>query len=497
MSPEPEVTRIVGSWLEEGVDRLPDRVLDSVLEQCPRPHSAGRVAGVEVAFHDQHRPHFRYRRGRRRGCRRRASTLLPGGGVGGPAPAPSAAPTPSRSATPSPSPTPSPMAVGTGDLKQSLEPGTYHVASPFGVPFTISFPATWTPNALVAGDVNMSTAGSSIAIDLVDNVFADPCRSAGGPMDPPVAATVDGIVTALTQMVGFDAGPVSDAVVGGHAGKTFLLTNSIDTATANCARGAMLPIWTFRGDKSGAATNGGTQAQIWVIDVNGTPVAIWGDGDQSTSTRSSSRSSSTSSRSRAAGPERARLRQGRPSGAGACSGPNKSGAWACGDWAVRHSAEAGAPVIRPPGGRSPAPALPGQGLRSPAERGRASQLRHSPVLWAFVTGAVANAHVAGIWQGRSAGPCAAPALRGRLGPRGAHAWYVLGRGSSSVGRAAAFQAACRGFEPVSRSTTLRKTGPVPLSYLSVNSAETAKVGSPVSSRRRGCHRPEAPRRRCR
>ena len=83
-------------------------------------------------------------------------------------------------------------------------------------------------------------------------------------------------------MVGFDAGPVSDAVVGGHAGKTFLLTNSIDTATANCARGAMLPIWTFRGDKSGAATNGGTRAQIWVIDVNGTPVAIWGDGDQST-----------------------------------------------------------------------------------------------------------------------------------------------------------------------------------------------------------------------
>ena len=35
MSHEPEFTRVVRSWLEEGVDRLPDRVFDSVLEQLP------------------------------------------------------------------------------------------------------------------------------------------------------------------------------------------------------------------------------------------------------------------------------------------------------------------------------------------------------------------------------------------------------------------------------------------------------------------------------
>ena len=74
------------------------------------------------------------------------------------------------------------MAVGTGDLNQSLKAGTYSVASPFSAPFTVTFPASWTPSALVSGDVNMSTAGSSIAVDLVDNVFADPCQSAGGPM---------------------------------------------------------------------------------------------------------------------------------------------------------------------------------------------------------------------------------------------------------------------------------------------------------------------------
>ena len=42
----------------------------------------------------------------------------------------------------------------------------------------------------------------------------------------PSPSTVDGLVTALTHMTGFDAGPVADATIGGHAGKTFALTNS-------------------------------------------------------------------------------------------------------------------------------------------------------------------------------------------------------------------------------------------------------------------------------
>lgn len=35
MSTDRETTRLVRSWLEEGVNRLPDRVLDAVLEQVP------------------------------------------------------------------------------------------------------------------------------------------------------------------------------------------------------------------------------------------------------------------------------------------------------------------------------------------------------------------------------------------------------------------------------------------------------------------------------
>jgi hypothetical protein len=38
MSTERDVTRIVRSWLEEGVTALPDRVLDTVLDQVPATH---------------------------------------------------------------------------------------------------------------------------------------------------------------------------------------------------------------------------------------------------------------------------------------------------------------------------------------------------------------------------------------------------------------------------------------------------------------------------
>ena len=39
MSTDRDVARTVRSWLEDGVTTLPDRVLDDVLDQLPRPHS--------------------------------------------------------------------------------------------------------------------------------------------------------------------------------------------------------------------------------------------------------------------------------------------------------------------------------------------------------------------------------------------------------------------------------------------------------------------------
>lgn len=197
-----------------------------------------------------------------------------------PAPASASAPVsvaPSTAPTIAPAtPAPSPALLGVADIGRPLESGRYRVAAPFAVPLSITIPQEWTLKSLVEGDVSFTGPGDGapwVVIELVDNVFADPCDSAGGPIDPPISPTVDGIVAALTTMVGFQIGPVSEVVVGTRAGKAFDLTNDVDTATADCDGGPMLPLWTYRGGGQ-SATNGGLLERIWVVDVDGTTVVV-------------------------------------------------------------------------------------------------------------------------------------------------------------------------------------------------------------------------------
>ena len=56
-----------------------------------------------------------------------------------------------------------------------------------------------------------------------------------------------------------------------------MLTNAIDTATAGCTYGPMLPVLHFVGGPDGGGTNGGATEHIWVVDVNGAPVVIDGE----------------------------------------------------------------------------------------------------------------------------------------------------------------------------------------------------------------------------
>ncbi len=170
--------------------------------------------------------------------------------------------------------------LGPFDIDRPLRPGSYRIEDPFDVAFSIGFPTEWTLKSVSESDVSfLNTAVNGgdgaawITIDRIDTVFDDPCH--GGPITPPIASTVDGIVTALTNMVGFTPGPVSEVVLGGHAGKSVELRNSIDTELAGCKDGQMLPMWTVHGGGP-AATNGGSRENLWVIDVDGAPLLIDG-----------------------------------------------------------------------------------------------------------------------------------------------------------------------------------------------------------------------------
>ena len=107
MTTDRETTRIVRSWMQLGVDRLPERVLDAVLDELPTtPQRRSRwpawrslempnivkVAAAAVAVLIVVVVGFRF--------------LPASGGIGGPTatPLPTPSPTPSPSLSPSPSP---------------------------------------------------------------------------------------------------------------------------------------------------------------------------------------------------------------------------------------------------------------------------------------------------------------------------------------------------------------------------------------------------------
>jgi len=278
MRTEPDVTRAVRSWLEDGADRLPERVLDSVLDAVPstpqrRPWwpprrslfdmtSKMQIAAVAIAIIAVAFVGWR---------------LLPApSGVAGPTPVPSPSVTPSP-ATPSPSP--STIQVGLADTF-ALQPGTFRVADPFITPLTLTFASPWTADGARAEGIGFyrtepAMFAPALLVDRVYRVFDDPCHppamTASPPESPATPPTGDELIAALRSMKGFEAGPVTDTSVGGHPARTFVLTNALTDEEAGQCTGSPLDLWDGAGRN---VTNQRSIDHIWVVDVNGTPMTI-------------------------------------------------------------------------------------------------------------------------------------------------------------------------------------------------------------------------------
>ena len=266
MSTDRDVTRIVRSWLEQGVTALPDRVLDNVLDQLPatpqrrswwparRLHhmngalklaiAAAAIVVVAVV----------------------GINLMPRqGSVGGP------------SATPSPAPTqdPGPQSI-LGAI--SLDPGTYSVGVWFPVQFDLTITDKWDVWDVEASSIvrilKPMTAGDPdgrpsaiLTFEIVGNTYSDPCQAV---MSPQIGDGVDDLVTALTNLPGFVAGPVTDVSVDGHAGKTFELDRLSTPDPATCVDGGDW-LWTSDGPQQFGT---GAHQRIIVLDVDGTRLLV-------------------------------------------------------------------------------------------------------------------------------------------------------------------------------------------------------------------------------
>ena len=291
MSTDRDVTAIVRSWLDEGATRLPDRVLDNVLDHVPStPQRRGfwparrfspmsgslkvlvagvaLVAAVALGF-----------------------ALLPRSTdqVGPPA---SASPSTAVAATPSPTPTPLPSPTGPRSLYRSapqlLRAGDYVIDQLYDGRITFQLPAKWTGlehgvgNALLVktkGARPFGTTGNTVLLGIyaVDGVYADPCHDAA-PAEPR-PTNVDQVVDALTHAAGVQAGPVTDTTLGGLPARVFDLNNTIEQDT--CLENPFNQ-WTFADGVGGSRGNGTSSGpddhqRIWVLEVGGTAILVNAD----------------------------------------------------------------------------------------------------------------------------------------------------------------------------------------------------------------------------
>jgi hypothetical protein len=277
VSTDRDVTRIVRSWLEEGVTALPDRVLDTVLDQLPATPQrrawwpARRLLDMNIPA--------------RLAVAAAAVFAIAvigviaipkGGSIGGPQP--------TASPTPVPTPSPSPVAVPLGDLAAGT---TYFWDDPCCVGtgriiFTMPATGWFTFDAIFLGKGTRNPDHFDLYISphLVGNLYTGGCHWLGTKLDPPVGPTVDELATALNVQAGPGASPPTDVDIGGYHGKKVELSIPPDVDVTKCDSDgtfALFGRWLGAGSLFGAAPwtyGNGQHNTVYILDVNGTRQVI-------------------------------------------------------------------------------------------------------------------------------------------------------------------------------------------------------------------------------
>ncbi len=267
MDTDRDTARIVRSWLEEGRTRLPDHVLDAVLDQIPATPQRRRV------WLARRLPHMRM-------PIRLAATAaivvalvagvgpLTGGldrGVGGVGPA--------VTASPSPSPSPSPIPVPVIGTSVPLHEGARYVTpDPFPIRITFTAPAGWLGHVGGPYAVWLANAASedTIWFQRFDTVYADPCHADKGPLVPAPGPSVDDLATALSTLPGLTVTKPTDTTFAGYTGKQLTLTAPDNLA--DCT-GGFDAVWLLPLGASNDMT-AGESIRVWILDVAGQRLVI-------------------------------------------------------------------------------------------------------------------------------------------------------------------------------------------------------------------------------
>jgi hypothetical protein len=280
MTAERDVTRFVREWLEDGANVMPDRVLDSALDQLPatpqRRHwwqawrnpfvmnnmKLALAAGVVVL-----------------------ATFVGLGlyfnqpGLIGPSPIPTINPTPTLTEAPTPTsePTPAPpdASISTFIPNGGTVPaGTYVTSSFFPLQVEFTVPTGWQSWSVERDGIGVmkNDPPAGFGLWIVREVYPDPCnRVTNGPIDP--GPTVDDLAGALQGLEGYQATMPTDVSLGGYSGKYLEITAPTDLSLSACEAGDPR-LWRTEARGNRSVYAGGEHDRIWILDVEGTRLLV-------------------------------------------------------------------------------------------------------------------------------------------------------------------------------------------------------------------------------
>lgn len=242
-----EMDRILGAWAREGVDTLPDRLVDAVLAdvaRVPQRHLPGLPTRL---FAD--RPWLRLV-----AVLAALLTLIAAAAL--------IAGNPRQ---------PQGKAFRGGD--ELLEPGRYVIDAPFDFHLSIDVPAGWLGVEEAGGWAELAVGSPEprprLVFATITSLPIDPCSSELGVQGPFPPGDAADVLQSLATLPGMERVVASDAVIGGRPARLFTVVGGED-GTA-CANGHAFTLWSLA---EAYTLDAGVRHRIWIVDVDGRQLAV-------------------------------------------------------------------------------------------------------------------------------------------------------------------------------------------------------------------------------
>jgi hypothetical protein len=257
MNREPTTTRAVRSWLQDGVTRLPDRVLDGVLDEVAatpqrrRPWSTRLLLGVSFAAAVV------------------AAAAIVGSGL-----------LPSTRTTVAP-PTDATLAPRiSSPLDQgALDAGTHTIEGVFDADVAFTVPAGWSVGDVGVDHVEIvkvppdqpvrALDGMGVGYFLIDNLFFDPCAPDDRTIEPSIGPTVDDLAQGFANVAGYRASAPVATTIDGYRG----LRVDLDPVLYMCPI-SDAHLWTTPAGWIQSVRREEERNMLWILDVDGVRLVI-------------------------------------------------------------------------------------------------------------------------------------------------------------------------------------------------------------------------------